>query len=63
MKFTGFASFFVFAVAALADTVAFDETYDNASTSLNVVVRTNPLVEADRVSSYSHAHTGLLRRR
>ncbi|KAJ7903593.1 immunomodulatory protein [Mycena olivaceomarginata] len=37
MKFTGFASFFVFAVAALADTVAYDETYDNGSTSLNVV--------------------------
>ncbi|KAK7033085.1 Cerato-platanin [Favolaschia claudopus] len=37
MKFTGFASLFVFAVAALADTVAYDQTYDNAATSLDVV--------------------------
>ncbi|KAJ7274454.1 eliciting plant response-like protein [Mycena haematopus] len=37
MKFFGLSSFAFFAVAALADTVAYDETYDDASTSLDVV--------------------------
>ncbi|KAF8206508.1 immunomodulatory protein [Mycena galopus ATCC 62051] len=40
MKFSAFASFFAFAAVALGQTtstVAFDETYDNASESLDVV--------------------------
>ncbi|KAF7337019.1 hypothetical protein MVEN_02138500 [Mycena venus] len=37
MKFSGFASLFLFAAVALADTVAFDQTYDASSTSLDVV--------------------------
>ncbi|KAK7036384.1 Cerato-platanin [Favolaschia claudopus] len=41
MKFTGFASLLVFAVAALADTVSYDQTYDSKSTSLDVVACSN----------------------
>jgi len=39
MKFSSLTSLFFFALplAALADTVAYDETYDDASTSLDVV--------------------------
>ncbi|KAJ6513318.1 eliciting plant response-like protein [Mycena sanguinolenta] len=37
MKFSAFTSVIVFAVAALADTVAFDEIYDEASESMDVV--------------------------
>ncbi|KAJ7716419.1 Cerato-platanin [Mycena olivaceomarginata] len=41
MKFSGITSVFLFLAIALADTVAYDETYDSASTSLNVVACSN----------------------
>ncbi|KAF7348149.1 hypothetical protein MSAN_01767800 [Mycena sanguinolenta] len=41
MKFSGFASVILFAVAALADTVAYDQTYDKASESMSAVACSN----------------------
>ncbi|KAF8147779.1 eliciting plant response-like protein [Mycena galopus ATCC 62051] len=37
MKLSGLASFFLVASVALADTVSYDETYDNASLSVDVL--------------------------
>jgi hypothetical protein len=45
MRFSALASLLVFfAVTTLADTVAYDQTYDNASNSLNIVVRVYPML-------------------
>ncbi|KAJ7727289.1 Cerato-platanin [Mycena maculata] len=44
MKFTGLASLILFALGPLAtraDTVAYDQTYDDASNSLNIVACSN----------------------
>ncbi|KAF7348159.1 hypothetical protein MSAN_01768800 [Mycena sanguinolenta] len=42
MKFSGFASVILFAVAALAtDTVTYDQIYDNPSVSMNAVACSN----------------------
>ncbi|KAF7374944.1 hypothetical protein MSAN_00380500 [Mycena sanguinolenta] len=53
MKFSGFASVILFAVAALADTVAFDQIYDERSESLDVVVRAGVLVKATFILSHN----------
>ncbi|KAK7006792.1 Cerato-platanin [Favolaschia claudopus] len=41
MKLAGFASLLVFAVAALANTVSYDQIYDSKSESLNAVACSN----------------------
>ncbi|KAF7348146.1 hypothetical protein MSAN_01767500 [Mycena sanguinolenta] len=41
MKFSGFASVILFAVAALADTVSYDQIYDKASESTSTVACSN----------------------
>ncbi|KAF7348147.1 hypothetical protein MSAN_01767600 [Mycena sanguinolenta] len=41
MKFSGFASVILFAVAALADTVSYDQIYDKASESMSAVACSN----------------------
>jgi hypothetical protein len=53
MKFSGITSVFLFLAIALADTVAYDETYDSASTSLNVVVRMNSLLLSRVLAQFS----------